>query len=461
MTARIVLAEGIAATRITLKVRLAAACYDVVAVSSAAEVFGQFHDAPPEIIVIGGGLPDMEAVDLCRQITRDQISAEIPVIMLVDIDHRLAALQAGATATLEPDVDDQMLMARIRNILRDSDLPEKQAGMAEQAAGFTHAASPLIALVADNPGRAQRWRQMLSGRMSCRFEIRDADEALAAATKGRTADLYVISADIRGRGDGLRLLSELRSRQGSRDAGFVIAIAPDRAELSAIALDLGAGEVIPETLGSEAAAQAAAMSLKVLLSRKSRSDQRRAEMRQQMLWAMTDPLTGLHNRRYALPRLRDIAQRAAGDRRAFAVFAIDLDHFKTVNDSHGHTAGDEVLAETAQRLQDCIGGAGILARMGGEEFMAVIDDCPPDAARHLAERLRRCVQARQVALPALSGGGAIRVTASVGVACILPGEDIWPDHLARIAVERADRALLAAKSAGRNCVVADCPDRAA
>ena len=103
--------------------------------------------------------------------------------MLVRPEQRLAALQAGATATLEPDVDDQMLMARIRNILRQSDAPQaSRMGMAEAPAGFVHADRPLIVLIADSQTRARRWRQMLSERMPCRFEIRDPDEALGAAS---------------------------------------------------------------------------------------------------------------------------------------------------------------------------------------------------------------------------------------------------------------------------------------
>ena len=208
-------------------------------VSVGFERIEELDAALPDLIILGN-FPDGSAIDICGRLSRDPRLADIPVLMLVRPEQRLAALQAGATATLEPDVDDQMLMARIRNILRQSDAPQaSRMGMAEAPAGFVHADRPLIVLIADSQTRARRWRQMLSERMPCRFEIRDPDEALGAASAGRTADLYLISADIRERGDGLRLLSELRSRQGSRDAGFVIAIGPDRAELSAIASKLG------------------------------------------------------------------------------------------------------------------------------------------------------------------------------------------------------------------------------
>nr|WP_162623852.1 diguanylate cyclase [Paracoccus saliphilus] len=463
MTARILIADGVATARITLKVRLSAVCYDVAAASSVAEILQELAQARPDLIILGGGFPERRPVDICAQLARHPRCADVPIMMLVPSDCRLAALQSGATAALDPDVDDQILMARVRGLLRETEVPQvSPMGMAEPAAAFAHEVRPLIALVADQHGRALRWRQMLAERMKCRFEIYEPDEALGAVTSGRTADLYLISGDIRCKGDGLRLLSELRSRQGSRDAGFVIAIAPDRAELAAIALDLGAGDVLPETLGGAGGAEAAAMSLKMLLRRKSKSDERRAEVQRHMVWAMTDPLTGLYNRRYALPRLGEIVRDAVMADHACALFAVDLDHFKSINDNHGHTAGDVVLVEIAARLKAVLPTSGIVARMGGEEFLAIMEHCSEAEAQETAETLRRAIQDRPIPLPGLSGGGQVRVTASVGMAIVLPSEEGgWPEQRAQMALECADRALLAAKAAGRNRVMRSQPGWAA
>ncbi|MDN5569026.1 MAG: diguanylate cyclase, partial [Paracoccus sp. (in: a-proteobacteria)] len=406
---------------------------------------------------------DLESVTICKQLAADARTADIPVMMLVPPALRLPALQAGATATLPPDVEDQMLMARVRGILRDVE-PARSAelGMAEAPTAFVHDVKPLVALIADAPIRAQKWRQLLSDRMSCRFEVMDPDEALGAAPAGRNADLYLISASLRINGDGLRLLSELRSRQGSRDAGCVIAIGPDAEEMAAFALDLGAGDVVPSDLGGTEGAGAAAMSLQMLLSRKTRSDQRRAEVQRNMVWAMTDPLTGLYNRRYAIPKLSAITREALLGHQGFAVFAIDLDHFKQVNDRHGHSAGDAVLTEIAARLRTTLGDAGLAARMGGEEFLGILPDCSKAQACVMAERLRHVVEGMPVRLPRLTGGGQIAVTASIGVATVAPFQcDGWPDHVARMTLERADQALLGAKAAGRNRVICSRSDKAA
>lgn len=455
MTARILVADGVATTRITLKVRLSAACYDVATASRIAQIPELIDQTQPDLIILGSGFGEDVAIELCARLAEDRQTRGIPILMLVRSASRLAALQAGASAALDPEINDQMLLARVRGMLRDCDAPVGlDLGMAEAGPSFDETALPHIVLVTDNPARSQRWRQLLSDRIEARFDIRNPEEALSGVRLGRSADLYLICADLETRGDGLRLLSELRSRQGSRDAGFVIAIGRDRDEMAAIALDLGAGDVLPDSLGGPEEIDAAAMTLRMQLSRKSRSDRHRAEVRRHMIWAMTDPLTGLYNRRYALPKLSDIARDAMLNGQDFSVLAMDLDHFKAINDRFGHGAGDAVLSTVAQRITRVLGNRGLAARLGGEEFMAVICPCDAQQAQVMAERMRLAIQDTPVGLPALSGGGQVRITVSVGVVTVCaPDGEVWPDHLARDTLERADRALLAAKARGRNRVV--------
>lgn len=454
MTARILVADGLATTRITLKVRLSAACYDVTTASTVEQVPALIRRSAPDLVILGAGFAPEEAIALCRSLMQDRDTVRIPVLILAHSDARLAVLQAGASATLDPDVSDQMLLARVRCLLRDAE-PRlgTEIGFAEAPQPFDRGATPRIVLVTDIPARAQRWRQMLSERLDARYDIRNPEEALFSVRSGRAADLYLICADLEGRGDGLRLLSELRSRQGSRDAGFVVALAPDREELAAIALDLGAGDVLSDSLGGAKGIDAAAETLRMQLSRKSRMEQHRAEVERHMLWAMTDPLTGLYNRRYALPRLSEIAREAMVQSVPFSVLALDLDHFKDVNDQHGHGAGDAVLSVVAQRMRNVLGTRGMAARLGGEEFVVVLCPCAEDQAAIVAERLRLAIQDSPVALPELSGGGQCSVTVSVGVVTVRPHAGDWPDILAQQTLESADRALLAAKVRGRNRVV--------
>ncbi|MDB6176954.1 diguanylate cyclase [Paracoccus sp. Z330] len=463
MTARILIADGTATTRITLKVRLTAACYDVCTVSNSDDLIRQAHLYRPDLIILGGGFAQTDPVAIAMSLMGEAELTSTPIIMLANAPTRLEALRAGVAAVLDPLIDEQMLLARIRGLLRDSgDMPDMQNSMAEPAAQFGAAPSiTRVALVADNPARAMRWRGALQRRLASAFTICTPAEALVAAANGHAADLYLIAADIAERGDGLRLLSELRSRNGSKNAAFVVATEPHRTELSAIALDLGAGEVLPVDFDSATAIELAALALQSQLSRKEQGDRRRVETQRKLLWAMTDPLTGLYNRRYALPRLTEIAGEMKSCSQGFALLALDLDRFKSINDSYGHAAGDAVLVDLARRIERCIEDHGLAARIGGEEFLVILPSTTEAQAMQLAEDLRTAIQARPVRLPALSGGGNIAATSSIGVAMEEPcNGGFTAERIAEASLERADRALRQAKSRGRNCVVLAQPEHA-
>jgi len=173
--------------------------------------------------------------------------------------------------------------------------------------------------------------------------------------------------------------------------------------------------------------------------------QRRVDETQNTLntLASTDPLTGVANRRAVVERLE--AELARGARRDYAVGVIefDIDHFKDVNDSHGHAAGDEVLKAMTARVLAVLREYDVSGRLGGEEFLVVAPDVTRDSLLVLAERVRQAVGES----PMTHAGHVIGVTISVG-ATLSRGDDS-----AESALARADGALYAAKGAGRNRVV--------
>ena len=169
----------------------------------------------------------------------------------------------------------------------------------------------------------------------------------------------------------------------------------------------------------------------------------RAELEAARREAESDALTGLPNRRGFD---RALAAALAGRGPAFLLM-LDIDHFKAVNDRHGHAVGDLVLAEVAATLRACLRPADTAARLGGEELAVVLDGATPEAAGAFAETLRQAIAASGVLVE--DGAPAVRVTASLGIARALPGED------ARALFERADRLLYEAKQAGRNRVRAE------
>ena len=159
---------------------------------------------------------------------------------------------------------------------------------------------------------------------------------------------------------------------------------------------------------------------------------------------MIDALTGVANRAALEARVDVLEHRALVGSQPVGLLVADLDHFKTVNDTHGHDTGDRVLVEFARRLETSVRGAGTPYRYGGEEFVVVLDPADEQAALMAAERLRSAIAA-----DALAGVG---VTVSVGVATWRPGRDA---ACFATLLARADRGLYAAKSGGRNRVIAD------
>ena len=183
------------------------------------------------------------------------------------------------------------------------------------------------------------------------------------------------------------------------------------------------------------------------IARKRIDDRLRDTMRNSLRAAVTDPLTGLYNRRYALPYMARLAERGAEQGRPYAVLLADIDHFKRINDTHGHAAGDAVLAEVAQRISQSLRTADLVARIGGEEFLIALPDAQPALATRTAERLRAIMADTPFTLPGT--GVQAKVTLSLGVAFAAPGAEQRPEAL----LDSADRALYAAKNAGRNRVM--------
>ncbi len=163
--------------------------------------------------------------------------------------------------------------------------------------------------------------------------------------------------------------------------------------------------------------------------------------------AVTDQLTGLHNRRYLETHFAGLFDESAMRARDLAVLLLDIDKFKLVNDTYGHDAGDEVLKEFAVRVKDATRIVDVVARLGGEEIVVVLPETGLQAAMSVAERIRSHVQSQK--FPIYGGSSQIDVTVSIGVASRRAGDQA-PAQM----MKRADEALYLAKGAGRNRVIA-------
>lgn len=462
MPGTILIVDDLATNRIALKSRLAAACYDTVQARDGTTGLRLAREEAPELILLDLALPDMPGTELCAKLKADPETRDIPVLMLTAEHDRAApalALRAGADDFVTRPIDDAMLLARIRSLLRARETAEglrlrdaslQEAAMAEAADGFFEAAECFdraparIAIVAAQRETAMAWRRALAPLVDAQFTICDRAGALDA--QAPAPDVFVISADLEGPRDGLRLMSDLRARARTRRAAICIVLPPDAREAGPMALDLGASDLLEARFDPEETA----LRLSAQIKRKRQSERLRDQLRSGLRLAVTDPLTGLYNRRYAETHLARIAERARETGKRYAVMMLDLDRFKSINDTWGHAAGDAVLIEVARRLRDNIRAVDLLARLGGEEFIVAMPETRLGSARLAAERLCRVIEEEPVPLP--GGVGAVTVTMSIGLALSDGTPEGGGSDSAERILDRADRALLAAKSAGRNKV---------
>ncbi len=451
---KILIVDDVATNRIILKVKLAAACYESVQAADGTSALRMIREMQPDLVLLDIMLPDTDGITICQMMREDPATREIPVVMITalsDNETRLRALKAGADDVLTKPVDEVILLARIRSLLRARETAEElrlreatctEMGFAEVGDGFVQPGR--IALIAPRTDVALAWKRALEAHTTDHLEVIDRTDALAGTIEHNGADIYVIAADLAARGDGLRLLSDLRSRSASRHSVICMILPEDGRDTGAMALDLGATDLVPERFDAEELA----LRLKLQLHRKRMADRLRESVRDGLRMAVTDPLTGLFNRRYAMPHLARIAARAGETQRSYAVLAVDLDRFKSVNDTYGHAAGDCVLVEVSDRLRASLRGSDLIARIGGEEFLIVLSDTGLDEAQMIAERIRRTVEETPIAF---GNGRAVSITLSVGLAMggtASPAGESTADEV----VARADRALLAAKAEGRNQV---------
>jgi len=331
---------------------------------------------------------------------------------------------------------------------RDAVRPSPQASAGREATagggggGAERGASPAarILIVDDHEDNIELLRARLEARGYATVSAHDGQQALDIATRAPHPDLILLDVMMPNI-DGIEVARRLKGDESLPFMPIIMQTALDSTEHTVEGLDAGADDYITKPINF--AVLEARVRTQLRLKGLVEEVQRQKEELERI--SRTDALTGLDNRRHLEERLEEQFEHAKRLHEHFAVVMCDLDKFKSVNDTYGHQAGDEVLRQCARILKGEAREIDRVGRYGGEEFMLVLPGAQPDSAVTFAERVRKAVEAHTFTFD----GGTLRRTMSLGVAG-------WPhSKLARSddLVRAADDALYVAKETGRNRVV--------
>ncbi|CAN5156069.1 PleD family two-component system response regulator [soil metagenome] len=451
MTARILVVDDVPANVRLLEAKLTIEYYDVVSCHDGATALVLAAAEKPDIILLDVMMPGMDGFEVCKRLKADPETRHIPVVLVTALDgreDRIRGLEAGADDFLTKPLDDVVLFARVRSLvrlklimdeLREREESGRRMGVSTDGAGRLRGSGGRVLVVDDNARQAAKVVDELS--REHRPVVETSADAALLASRGMI-DLMIVNIAAESF-DGLRLIAQVRSAEPTRHLPILAIVETAERPRLLKALELGVNDILSRPIDSEELAARA----RTQIRRKRYTDFLREKLDYSLEMAVTDALTGLHNRRYMSGQLQAFMQRAAHGGDPVAVLVLDIDHFKSVNDGFGHDAGDEVLSEFAVRLATNVRAVDLPCRLGGEEFVVVMPDTSLEDAHRIADRIRRDIGSAPFRV--MGGKEHLTVTVSIGVAASLGAGDT-PEAL----LKRADEGVYEAKAAGRNQVIA-------
>ncbi|MBI1400397.1 PleD family two-component system response regulator [Hyphomonas sp.] len=450
MSARILVVDDIEANRRLLQAKLEAQYHSVLLASSGPQAIEIANAHDPEIILLDVMMPGMDGYEVCRRLKANPATSHIPVVMvtaLSDAEDRVRGLDAGAEDFLTKPVDDFLLNSRVSTLMRynavTSELRKREAsglktGAVEAALVDEATVSARVFLIDDNPRSSSRIAGMLREQGHRVMTLLESG-SMGDLAKERT-DVLLISL-LSTSFDPLKLCAHFKTSEVTRAVSILLICDPLERAKAVKGLEIGASDVIMAPIDKQE-----------LLARVRTQTRRtryveilRERVDRGLELSVIDQLTGLYNRRYMNNQLQQFMHRAVIGNKPLSVMMLDIDHFKHINDTYGHQAGDEVLQEIAERLRQNVRPMDVVCRPGGEEFLVILPDTSGDLACAAAERVRRAVAAGTFSV--LGDSRHVSVTISAGVSSLNGVDDTMAELMGR-----ADSALYQAKSAGRNRV---------
>ena len=447
MSARVLVVDDIEQNRKLLQDKLKNEYFHVITAVDGQDAIDKALAEEPDVILMDVMMPKLNGVEACRQLKMDPRTEHIPIVLVTALNERedrLRGLGAGADDFLTKPVNDLHLLSRVRALtkykmvadeLRKREASGKRIGVIDVVTSGRASEPARILVVDENERQARRICRYLEGL----HRPISHSEAMQLGISGSMVDLLIVSLS-NEKLDGLRLCAYFRSLESTRDLPIIVVAEPDDEKKAVRALDLGASDIVIKPIDAEELSAR----VKTQVRKKRYLDALRARLDQSMELAVTDQLTGLHNRRYMRVQLEQFVKRANMGGQHVSILLADIDHFKKINDIHGHGAGDDVLREFGRRLRENIRPIDLACRYGGEEFVIIMPETTQALAQAAGERIRHLIGEMPFAI---GRGDLLTVTMSGGVATV-----IAPDDGVDALIKRADEALYRAKGNGRNLI---------
>lgn len=454
MTARVLIVDDIPTNVRLLEARLTAEYFEVMTASSGPEALEILETNEADIILLDVMMPVMDGFEVCRRLKSNPKTHHVPVLMITALDQpsdRVKGLEAGADDFLTKPVDDTQLMARVKSLARLKSLTDELRARAltgqqlaiedaMRAMDTISAKGGRVLIIDTDKRHAERIQGYLSEEHQVDILLEPADAVFQVS--GVQYELSLVSMSLNDF-DPLRVASQIRTVEHSRNMPIILMADEGDKPRVVRALDLGVNDFINRPIErNELKAR-----VRTQIRRHRYAMELRESVNNSIAMAVTDDLTGLYNRRYFDRHLNILLSKAQEQDRNLAVMILDIDHFKSVNDTYGHDVGDMVLKEFSARMKRNIRGVDLACRFGGEEFVVLMPDTDVSNAELVAERVRQAVGEKTFEI---NGQRPLTVTVSVGVS--------FNESLADTSeslIKRADLALYRAKREGRNRVILD------
>ncbi len=448
MTGTVLVVDDVEQNVKLLEAKLLSEYYTVLTARNGIEALEVLENNKIDIVLLDVMMPEMDGFETCERIKANDATTHIPVVMvtaLSEIEDRVKGLEAGADEFLTKPINDAALFVRVRSLTRMKAIIDelKLRNKTNEELGKEviklqdNFSDNNILLVDDDVIQAKNIKSYLSD-LTNNIKLISSIEQLDDLNEF-IPDVIIISCQLET-DDPLRMAVILRSKPAYKKSIYILLAEEENSPIVSKGMEIGINDYFLYPVDkSELLAR-----VKTQLRKQKYQRNLRTELEESVDLSTKDGLTGVFNRRYFDIHLQQMVEKGNLGKQQFCLLMTDMDHFKKINDTYGHQAGDAVIRTLSATLQSIVRMTDLIARYGGEEFAIILGNIELDMAQKVAEKIRKKIANLNFVLPGQKI--AIKNTISIGVS------EFKENDNAESIIERADKALYKAKENGRNKV---------